>query len=71
MARFGYHHAITWNLGEENDENTDAQRKSFAGYIRSLDPYDHPIVIHTYPNQYDQVFNPLLGNPNFEGASLQ
>ena len=71
VARFGYHHAITWNLGEENDENTDAQRKEFASYIRTLDPYDHPIVIHTYPNQYDQVYNPLLGNPNFEGVSLQ
>ena len=71
VARFGYHHALTWNLGEENDENTDAQRKQFASYIRSLDPYDHHIVIHTYPGQYDEVYTPLLGYPDFEGTSLQ
>ena len=71
VARFAYHHALTWNLGEENDENSDAQRKEFASYIRALDPYDHHIVIHTYPNQYDQVYNPLLGYPDYEGTSLQ
>ena len=71
VARFSHHHALTWNLGEENDENTDAQRKEFASYIRALDPYDHHIVIHTYPYQYDQVYNPLLGYPDFEGTSLQ
>ncbi len=71
IARFGYHHALTWNLGEENDENTDSQRKAFADYIRELDPYEHPIVIHTFPGQQDDVFEPLLGYQNFEGASLQ
>ena len=71
VARFGYHHAITWNLGEENDENTDAQRKNFASYIRTLDPYDHPIVIHTFPGQYDKVYTPLLGFGDFEGPSIQ
>ncbi len=71
VARFGYHHAITWNLGEENDENTDAQRKEFASYIRSLDPYNHPIVLHTFPDQYDEIYDPLLAYPDFEGPSLQ
>jgi hypothetical protein len=71
IARFGYHHAITWNLGEENNENTTAQRKEFAIYIRALDPYDHPVVIHTFPGEYDDVYGPLLGDVNFDGASLQ
>ena len=71
IARFSHHHAITWNLGEENDENTDAQRKEFAAYFKQLDPYDHPVVIHTFPGQYDEVYTPLLGDPGFDGPSLQ
>ncbi|HEV56279.1 MAG TPA: DUF5060 domain-containing protein [Phycisphaerales bacterium] len=70
IARFAHHLAITWNLGEENT-NTDAQRKAFARYFHELDPYDHPVVVHTFPGQYDQVYTPLLGYAYFEGASLQ
>lgn len=70
IARFGHHLALTWNLGEENT-NTDAQRKSFAGYISATDPYRHPIACHTFPNQYDKVYRPLLGFPYFDGVSLQ
>ncbi len=69
-ARFAHHPALVWNLGEENT-NTDAERKSFADFFRSIDPYAHPVVIHTYPNQYDAVYTPLLGHPSFEGPSLQ
>jgi len=69
-ARFAHHLALVWNLGEENT-NTDDQRRAFACCIRDLDPYDHPIVCHTYPGQYDQVYTPLLGHPCFEGPSLQ
>lgn len=71
VARFGYHNGLVWNLGEENDENTDAQRKAFADYIRAFDAYDHPIVIHTLPGQWNQVYGPLLNYPSFEGSSLQ
>ncbi len=70
VARFGHHLAITWNLGEENT-NTTAQLKAFSTYIRSIDPYDHHIVVHTFPGKYDNVYNPLLGYKDFEGASLQ
>jgi len=70
VARFAHHPALTWNLGEENT-NTDVQRKVFARYIRQLDPYDHPIVVHTFPGKYDQVYGPLLGDEHFEGPSLQ
>jgi hypothetical protein len=70
IARFAHHPALIWNLGEENT-NTDEQRKAFAKHIHELDPYDHPIVCHTYPGQYDQVYGPLLGYAYFEGPSLQ
>ncbi|WP_345158354.1 DUF5060 domain-containing protein [Pontibacter saemangeumensis] len=70
IARFGHHLAINWNLGEENT-NTDAQRKEFANYIKSLDPYDSFLNVHTYPGQKSTVFTPLLGYATLDGASLQ
>lgn len=73
IARFSHHLALNWNLGEEN-VNTDEQRKAFANYIRSIDPYHHPIVVHTYPGLKEnaaKVYDPLLGFPNLDGASLQ
>ncbi|MGL5080433.1 MAG: putative collagen-binding domain-containing protein, partial [Microcoleaceae cyanobacterium] len=70
VARFGHHLGVNWNLGEENT-NTTQQRKDFASYIRDLDPYDHQIVLHTFPTSQDTVYNPLLGFQDFEGASLQ
>lgn len=70
IARFAHHPAIEWNLGEENT-NTHQQRRDFASFIRRLDPYDHPIVVHTFPGQYEMVYKPLLKFEDFEGASLQ
>ncbi len=70
IARFAHNPAIVWNLGEENT-NTLAQRKAIAQYLRDLDPYDHPIVLHTYPGQQESVYRPLLGFDALEGPSLQ
>jgi len=70
IARFSHHTALVWNLGEENT-NTPQQRMDFCKFIRELDPYDHPIVVHTFPGQYEQVYKPLLGAGDFEGPSLQ
>ena len=72
IARYGHHLALVWNLGEENT-NTDAERRAFASYIRELDPYAHPIVVHTFPSrkEYDRVYEPLLGFQSLEGPSLQ
>ena len=70
IARFGHHLALNWNLGEENT-NTDAQRKQFADWIRAIDPYDHPIVIHTFIADQSSVYGALYGYPSFEGASIQ
>lgn len=81
IARFGHHSAITWNIGEENGwsegeenpagaANTHFQRRAFAAFIRATDPYDSPIVVHTWAN-HEEIYHPLLGDPSFEGPSLQ
>ena len=70
IARFSHHLALMWNLGEENTNSTE-QQKAFAKYIRQLDPYDHPIVLHTFPGNQPTVYEPLLGFSYIEGASLQ
>ncbi|MEM6471893.1 MAG: PA14 domain-containing protein [Planctomycetota bacterium] len=71
VARFGHNLALNWNLGEENTNSTQ-ERRQFAEYFRQVDPYDHHIVIHTYPGQDDSVYTPLLGNDSeLTGASLQ
>ena len=71
IARFGYLLALNWNLGEENTQTTE-QQKAAAKYIQNLCPYPHNIVIHTFPNQQEKVYEPLLGKgTSFTGASLQ
>ena len=70
VARFGHHLALVWNLGEENN-TPDADRKKIAAYIRSLDPYDHPITVHTQHNVTLKFYNDLLGDENFEATSIQ
>ncbi len=69
IARFSHHQNVLWNLGEEN-KNTDSQLKSFAKYIRSLDPYKHPITVHNHDNALDK-WSGLYGDENFESASMQ
>ena len=78
VARFGHHLALNWNLGEEHDiwqelnDPNNTRVKAYAQYLRDVDPFDHHIVIHTYPGQQNQVYNPLLGNQSLlTGASVQ
>ncbi len=70
VARFGYALALNWNLGEENSQSKEEQL-AMAGYIRDIDPYDHLIVVHTFPQDQDDVYNPLLGEQALTGVSLQ
>jgi Domain of unknown function (DUF5060) len=70
IARFSHHLALNWNLGEENT-NTDQQRKEYADWIRALDPYQHPIVVHTFISDQDVVYKALYGYPSVNGASIQ
>ena len=71
VARFGHALALNWNLGEENTQTTTEQVQMMR-YIEHLDPYDHPIVLHTYPEQQEKVYRPLLGQQSpLAGLSLQ
>ncbi len=70
VARFSHHLAVLWNLGEENN-TSDTDRKAIARYIRDLDPYDHPITVHTHNNRAPDFYNGILGDPCFEATSIQ
>lgn len=70
-ARYAHLLALNWNLGEENTQSPEQQR-AMARFIRDTDPYDHHIVIHTFPNWQDRVYPHLLGDQSvLSGASLQ
>lgn len=82
VARFGHHLGVVWNLGEETNRTTE-QLKSYAAYIRSIDPYNHPIAVHNHVritgerfqgrplDPIKETLTPLLGFENFEIPSLQ
>ncbi|HBE70901.1 MAG TPA: hypothetical protein DDW52_22375 [Planctomycetaceae bacterium] len=73
VARFAHHPAIVWNLGEENTQTVD-QQTAMAQFIRELDPYDHPIVIHNdhwSPNNLRDTFDPHLGGTALDGTAIQ
>ncbi len=71
IARFGHNLALNWNIGEENTQSTEEIR-DMAAYLMATDPYDHPVVIHTFPGSQDKVYTPLLGGKStLSGASLQ
>lgn len=71
IARFGHNLALNWNLGEENTQST-SQQLAMINYIAQLDAYDHNIVVHTFPNEQDKVYRPLLGTSSkLTGTSLQ
>jgi hypothetical protein len=80
VARFSHHLAITWNLGEENGPaefspigQTDQQRKDAAAYLKRINPYNDPIVIHTHSSEQNRnkIIIPLLGYSGLDGLSIQ
>ncbi|MGB3586184.1 MAG: DUF5060 domain-containing protein, partial [Tunicatimonas sp.] len=60
IARFGHHLALNWNLGEENNQPIEEVKK-VATYVRQIDPYQHDLVVHTFPNQDDR-YQQLIGD---------
>lgn len=71
IARFAHNLALNWNLAEESTQTTE-QQQAMIDYIADTDPYDHHIVIHTFPKQQEQVYLPLLGSRSrLTGVSLQ
>ena len=83
VARFGHLNGLVFNLGEENgvvgnsgqdpyrQPTSVEQRRQFSKYIRNLDPYDHAVVSHNWPDSEEETYGPLLGDPDFSGISLQ
>ncbi|WP_206667120.1 DUF5060 domain-containing protein [Seonamhaeicola maritimus] len=80
IARFSHHLAITWNLGEENGPlhwtpkgQTDKDRKAMAKYIKTHDPYQNFVVLHTHASTpaQDLFLTPLLGYEYLDGPSMQ
>ncbi len=71
VARFGHNLALNWNLGEENTQST-AQQLQMIDYLKACDPYEHSIVVHTFPDKQDDVYNALKGDQSgLTGLSLQ
>ena len=74
IARFPHHLALNWNLGEEINNASTAQKKAWARYFHDTDPYRHLIVIHNGANHYDLLgkrskvtgFSLQTNRPNFE-----
>jgi len=80
VARFAHHRAVTWNLGEENGPNdwstsyqTTAQQKAEVAWLAENDPYQNYIVLHTHPGPeaFAKIYEPLLGNSQLGGLSMQ
>jgi hypothetical protein len=83
VARFGHLNGLVLNLGEEHgvvgnsgkdpyrQPTSVEQRRAFAKYIRDLDPYDHAVVSHNWPDSEEENYGPLLGEPDYSGMSLQ
>ncbi len=78
IARFGHHLALNWNLGEENDlydelgDVSNSRLIAYSNYINTIDPYNHPITVHSFPDAQDELYTPLLGGGNqLTGPSIQ
>ncbi|GGZ25619.1 hypothetical protein GCM10007049_17690 [Echinicola pacifica] len=59
IARYSHHLALNWNLGEE-DTNTLQEVRDFASYFADNDPYKNIAVVHTFPNDHDKYYQPLV-----------
>ncbi|MFN0074952.1 MAG: DUF5060 domain-containing protein [Prosthecobacter sp.] len=71
IARFGHALALNWNIGEENTQSSDEVR-DMVKFLHDTDPYQHHIVLHTFPPEQEKVYAPLLGDKSLlTGVSLQ
>ncbi len=73
VARFAHYPALQWNLCEEYNLQFDfgAERvRAFADYIAALDPYQHPITVHSAGNPI-KALQFTFGDPRFSMTSIQ
>lgn len=80
MARFGHHLGMNLNLGEENGyaeftpvSQNDAQRRAMTDFLTKIDPYNHPILLHTHSHEpyRGYILDSIVGFKNLDGLSLQ
>lgn len=80
VARFGHHLGMNFNLGEENGyadftpiSQNNAQRVAMTNFITKIDPYNHPILLHTHSHEPHRtnVLDSILGIKALDGLSLQ
>jgi hypothetical protein len=74
IARFGHHNAMQWNLCEEYNLDLPIDPdviKKFAQYVKTVDPYDHPIAVHNTKNTYISAFSAFMGDDRFGAISIQ
>ena len=69
VARFGHHNGIIWNLGEETS-NSSGQIKAHSKALKAVDPYDHPVALHTYPSQHSR-YDDFKGSDTLDALSFQ
>jgi hypothetical protein len=73
IARFGHHNAMSWNLCEEYNIQFDfgpERIRSFADYIKAVDPYDHPIAVHSAHDPLKEL-RFTFGDRRFSLTSIQ
>lgn len=73
IARFGHHLALSWNLCEEFNADFDLgpeRIRAYADYLRAVDPYGHPISVHTAGNPLKELAF-TFGDERFSLTSIQ
>jgi len=73
IARFGHHLALEWNLCEEYNLNFafgPKRVRAFADYVRAIDPYDHPVTVHSAGDPVEEL-RFTYGDPRFSLTSIQ
>lgn len=73
VARFGHHLALEWNLCEEYNIEFDfgpGRIRQFAAYLRAVDPYGHPITVHSARDPLREL-SFLFGDTLFGLTSIQ
>jgi hypothetical protein len=73
IARFGHHLAMEWNLCEEYNLQFDfgpERIRAFADYVAAVDPYGHPIAVHTCGDPVKEL-RFTFGDARFGMTSIQ
>jgi len=75
IARFAHVNGLMWNICEEGIYTfyPASLLMSFADYIKSVDPYDHPIGVHNWikADDIDLVFADFYGQASIDYLSIQ